>query len=159
MAAEAMVAGEEEDINTRRDGAPLFGQIAREFRKHASPLPRQKKMTSDFQELPIDPRSAASEMTVERLMGYTPSADQVKEVFNTTASYAFQDIPEQPTAPQGASRRPTSLRLPGQTSPQPQGHSPSQLLAPPRPPGNGVSPSRPARRRNPGSPNSNGSPY
>jgi len=159
MAAEAMVAGEEEDINTRRDGAPLFGQIAREFRKHASPLPRQKKMTSDFQELPIDPRTAASEMTVERLMGYTPSTDQVKEVFNTTASYAFQDIPEQPTAPQGASRRPTSLRLPGQTSPQPQGHSPSQLLAPPRPPGNGVSPSRPDRRRNPGSPNSNGSPY
>merc|ERR1719154_1038131 len=105
MAAEAMVAGEEEDINTWRNRAPLFGQIAREFRKHASPLPRQKKMTSDFQELPIDPRTAASEMTVERLMGYTPSTDQVKEVFNTTASYAFQDIPEQPTAPQGACRR------------------------------------------------------
>ena len=66
-----------------------------------------------FQDLPIDPRTAASEMTVDKLLSYTPSADQVffqlcdpallmymivhqvKEVFNTTAAYAFQDIPEQ----------------------------------------------------------------
>ena len=36
-------------FSCRRAGAPLFGQIAREFRKHTSPLPRQKKMVSDFQ--------------------------------------------------------------------------------------------------------------
>merc|ERR1719275_110167 len=128
MAAEAMAGGAEgeEDIHTRRAGAPLFGQIAREFRKHTSPLPRQKKMVSDFQELPIDPRTAASEMTVDKLLSYTPSADQVKEVFNTTAAYAFQDIPE-----------PQQENL--------------HLAPPPHPNGN-PSPSRPARRRNPGSP-------
>ena len=31
----------------------------------------------DWQDLPIDPRTAASEMTVDRLLSYTPSADQV----------------------------------------------------------------------------------
>ena len=35
----------------RREGAGLFGVAAREFRKHASPLPRQKRMASDFQVL------------------------------------------------------------------------------------------------------------
>ena len=30
-----------------------------------------------FQDLPIDPRTAASEMTVDKLLSYTPSADQV----------------------------------------------------------------------------------
>jgi voltage-dependent calcium channel L type alpha-1D len=150
MAQEAMAEGEA-DINTRRD-APLFGQIAREFKKHTSPLPRQKKLTSDFQELPIDPRTEASQMTVEKLLSYKPSADQVKEVFHTTAQYAFQDIPEQ----QPVRHRPTHLRLPGAASPPPQGHSPSQL-APPRPGANerSISPARPARRRNP----ENGSPY
>jgi len=154
MAAEAMAGADgEEDIHTRRAGAPLFGQIAREFRKHTSPLPRQKKMVSDFQELPIDPRTAASEMTVDKLLSYTPSADQVKEVFNTTAAYAFQDIPEQQ---QPVPRhRPTHLRLPGQTSPPPQQEN-LHLAPPPHPNGN-PSPSRPARRRNPGSPS--GSPY
>jgi len=155
MAAEAMAGGAEgeEDIHTRRAGAPLFGQIAREFRKHTSPLPRQKKMVSDFQELPIDPRTAASEMTVDKLLSYTPSADQVKEVFNTTAAYAFQDIPEQqPPMPR---HRPTHLRLPGQASPPPQQEN-LHLAPPPHPNGN-PSPSRPARRRNPGSPS--GSPY
>lgn len=120
-------------------------------------------MASDFQDLPIDPRTAASEMTVDRLLSYTPSADQVKEVFHTTAAYAFQDIPEQ----QLPQRRPTHLRLPGQASPPPQGHSPqglqgqghspsSQLMPPARPGANGASPSRPARRRNPNSPGSPG---
>merc|ERR550517_1851469 len=40
MAAEAMV--EQEDIPTRRN-ASLFGQLSSEFKKHTSPLPRQKK--------------------------------------------------------------------------------------------------------------------
>merc|ERR1711864_61504 len=120
MAAEAMVnAGGEEDINTHRAGAPLFGQIAREFKKHTSPLPRQKKLASDFQELPIDPRTAASEMSVEKLLSYTPSAEQVKEVFHTIPQYAFQDIPEQ----QPQRSRPTHLRLPGPSDP-PQGQTP-----------------------------------
>jgi hypothetical protein len=156
MAAEAMAGGAEgeEDIHTRRAGAPLFGQIAREFRKHTSPLPRQKKMVSDFQELPIDPRTAASEMTVDKLLSYTPSADQVKEVFNTTAAYAFQDIPEQQQPM--PRHRPTHLRLPGQASPPPPRQENLHLAPPPHPNGN-PSPSRPARRRNPGSPS--GSPY
>lgn len=148
MAAEAMANGEEEHTNTHRAGAPLFGQLAREFKKHTSPLPRQKKLVSDFQELPIDPRTAASEMTVEKLLSYTPSADQVKEVFQTTAQYAFQDIPEQPTQ----RSRPTHLRLPGASSPPPQGLAPGQA-PPPRQGANGAtSPTRPARRRNPDSP-------
>jgi len=153
MMAQEEMAAQEEEMAIRRTGAPLFGQIAREFKKHTSPLPRQKKLASDFQELPIDPRTAASEMTVEKLLGYTPSADQVKEVFHTTAQYAFQDIPEQ--QPQ-ARHRPTHLRLPGPASPIPQGHSPSQLV-PPQSGANerSLSPARPARRRHPES----GSPY
>merc|ERR1712223_697361 len=156
MAAEAMAGADaEEDIHTRRAGAPLFGQLAREFKKHTSPLPRQKKMVSDFQDLPIDPRTAASEITVDKLLSYTPSADQVKEVFHTTAAYAFQDIPEQPQQPR---HRPTHLRLPGQASPPPAGGQQEGLhLAPPPHPAANASPSRPARRRNPGSPS--GSPY
>jgi len=117
--------------------------------------PRQKKMVSDFQDLPIDPRTAASEMTVDKLLSYTPSADQVKEVFNTTAAYAFQDIPEQQQ--QLPRHRPTHLRLPGQASPPPAQEN-LHLAPPPHQPANGnPSPSRPARRRNPGSPS--GSPY
>ena len=54
MAAEAMqMANGDEDIPTRRN-APLFGQIATEFKKHTSPLPRQKKLTSDFADFPIE---------------------------------------------------------------------------------------------------------
>ena len=53
MAAEAMQLQEEEEIPTRRN-APLFGQLQAEFKKHTSPLPRQKKLTSDFTDLPIE---------------------------------------------------------------------------------------------------------
>ena len=53
MAAEEMAMRGEEDIPTRRN-APLFGQLATEFKKHTSPLPRQKKLTSDFADLPIE---------------------------------------------------------------------------------------------------------
>jgi len=149
MMAQEALAEAEEEVNTRRTGAPIFGQIAREFKKHTSPLPRQKRLVSDFQELPIDPRTAASEMTVEKLLGYTPSAEQVKEVFHTTAQYAFQDIPEQPRSP--IHSRPTHLGLPGPASPRLQGHSRNQLGPPPPGTNGSTSPARPARRRNPNS--------
>ena len=50
-AAEQMM--EQEDIPTRRN-ASLFGQLSSEFKKHTSPLPRQKKLTSDLTDLPIE---------------------------------------------------------------------------------------------------------
>jgi len=180
MAAEAMVSGED-DIQTRRN-APLFGQIAKEFKKHTSPLPRQKKIHSDFSELPIDPRTAASEVTVGKLIDkYTPSVDQMKEVFHTIPQYAFQDIPEQPR-PSDVPAQPSPRRSPGggvMSSPRLPPSSqplssprlpPSSQLAPPGLPAvapapthlapnnqqnQGPSPARPARRRQP----DQGSPY
>ena len=53
-AAEQMMEQEDRDVNTRRRDATLFGQISTEFKKHTSPLPRQKKLTSDMSELPIE---------------------------------------------------------------------------------------------------------
>ena len=54
MAAEAMQAAEAEDeTNTRRNN-PLFGNLREELRRQTSPLPRQKKLHSDFVELPIE---------------------------------------------------------------------------------------------------------
>ena len=50
-AAEQMM--EQEEIPTRRN-ASLFGQLSTEFKKHTSPLPRQKKLTSDLTDLPIE---------------------------------------------------------------------------------------------------------
>ena len=52
MAAEEMM--EDEMMMTTRRNASLFGHITTEFKKHTSPLPRQKKLTSDFSELPIE---------------------------------------------------------------------------------------------------------
>merc|ERR1719410_1225040 len=87
----------EEEMMTTRRNTSLVGQLTTEFKKHTSPLPRQKKLTSDFTELPIDPRTEASEVTVEKILNkFIPSQAQVKEVFNTIPQYAFQDIPEQP---------------------------------------------------------------
>merc|ERR1719383_1437813 len=98
MAAEAMQAAEEELDAMRRDNNPLFGNLADEFRRQTSPLPRQKKLHSDFAELPIDPRTQASQASVTQLISrYSPSVQQIKEAFNTIPQYAFQDIPEQPT--------------------------------------------------------------
>ena len=54
---EAMLAAEqmmEEEMMTTRRNASLFGQLTTEFKKATSPLPRQKKLTSDFTELPIE---------------------------------------------------------------------------------------------------------
>ena len=54
---EAMLAAEqmmEEEMMTTRRNASLFGQLSTEFKKATSPLPRQKKLTSDFTELPIE---------------------------------------------------------------------------------------------------------
>jgi len=155
MAAEAMVMGGDEDISTRRN-APLFGQIATEFKKHTSPLPRQKKMTSDFADFPIDPRTEASEATVENLLNkFLPSGEQVKEVFQTIPQYAFQDIPEQPRLSPSQFGPPSrSPGLSGQPGPplSPQGQNRSTIdnsnqLAPPPTNGRGISPARPARRR------------
>merc|ERR1712038_1396710 len=58
LAAEQMM---EEEMMTTRRNTSLFGHLQTEFKKHTSPLPRQKKLTSDFAELPIDPRTEASE--------------------------------------------------------------------------------------------------
>merc|ERR1711988_600495 len=113
-AAEQMM--EQEEIPTRRN-ASLFGQLSTEFKKH----------TSDLTDLPIDPRTEASEVTVERILTkFMPTGAQVKEVFNTIPQYAFQDIPQQP-------------RLsPSRFSPQPR--EPVQLQ-----PQHQLSPARPAR--------------
>merc|ERR1719219_1203238 len=62
-----MMEQEDREVTTRRN-ASLFGQISTEFKKHTSPLPRQKKLTSDMSDLPIDPRTEASEVTVERIL-------------------------------------------------------------------------------------------
>ena len=51
MAAEEMM--EEEMMTTRRNHS-LLGQLTTEFKKHTSPLPRQKKLTSDFTDLPVE---------------------------------------------------------------------------------------------------------
>jgi len=103
MAAEAMqaaaaAAAEEEITTMRRTNNPLFGNLREEFRRQTSPLPRQKKLHSDFADLPIDPRTQASQASVGQLLSrYSPSVQQIKEVFNTIPQYAFQDIPEQPS--------------------------------------------------------------
>ena len=52
-AAEQMMEQEDREVTTRRN-ASLFGQISTEFKKHTSPLPRQKKLTSDMSDLPIE---------------------------------------------------------------------------------------------------------
>jgi hypothetical protein len=44
---------QEDDVLTRRNN-PLFGAVVAEFRKQTSPLPRQRKLASDFAELPIE---------------------------------------------------------------------------------------------------------
>jgi len=121
-----------------------------------SPLPRQKKLTSDFAELPMDPRTEASEAIVENLLNkYLPTGDQVKEVFQTIPEYAFQDIPAQSRQSPSQFSPPTrSLGLAGQPGPplSPQGQNRSTIdnssqLGPPPTNGRGVSPARPARRR------------
>merc|ERR1711988_194682 len=136
-AAEQMM--EQEEIPTRRN-ASLFGQLSTEFKKH----------TSDLTDLPIDPRTEASEVTVERILTkFMPTGAQVKEVFNTIPQYAFQDIPEQPRlsspsrfsppvraperSPRGLSPRPPHVT----SGPPPlegvQGVPPRTTLSPPRP--------------------------
>ena len=52
MAAEEL-AVQEEEIPTRRS-TTLFGQLQTEFKKATSPLPRQKKLTSDLADLPVE---------------------------------------------------------------------------------------------------------
>jgi len=126
MAAEAMqaAAAAEDDTITHRTGQPLFGQLKEEFRKQTSPLPRQKKLQSDFADLPVDPRTEQlqNETVTQMLSRYSPSVQQIKEAFNTIPQYAFQDIPEQgshqPPPPHG---QPPQLRL----------SSPGQHRAPP----------------------------
>ena len=54
LAAEQMMEDEMMTTTTGRQNASLFGQLQTEFKKHTSPLPRQKKLTSDFTELPIE---------------------------------------------------------------------------------------------------------
>jgi len=97
MAAEALAIQNEEETSTRRMNNPLFGNLADEFRRQTSPLPRQKKLHSDFAELPIDPRTEASQQSVGQIISrFSPSVQQMKEVFNTIPQYAFQDIPPDP---------------------------------------------------------------
>ena len=60
-----------------------------------------------FQDLPIDPRTAASEMTVDKLLSYTPSADQV--FFYFCVIYDVYDCPPGEGGVQHNSR----LRFPG----------------------------------------------
>jgi len=161
MAAEAMQAAEEELVAMRRDNNPLFGNLADEFRRQTSPLPRQKKLHSDFAELPIDPRTQASQASVTQLISrYSPSVQQIKEVFNTIPQYAFQDIPEQPTHSTYQNRLspplhggPPIRRSPGLpvggrpgvgATGQPEDSDPGFLAPPPRGEGN---PTRPSRRK------------
>merc|ERR1719445_2005647 len=147
-AAEQMM--EQEEVNTRRN-ASLFGQISTEFKKHTSPLPRQKKLTSDLTDLPIDPRTEASEVTVERILTkLMPTGAQVKEVFNNDPQYAFQDIPEQPrlSSPSRYSPGPRSAGLgspPAQ--PYPDRERSPRGVPPPLELRSQLSPARPARRR------------
>jgi len=154
LAAEQMMEDEMMTTTTRRQNASLFGQLQTEFRKHTSPEPRQKKLASDLAELPTDPRTEASEVTVERLLDkFIPSQAQVKEVFNTIPQYAFQDIPEQPRL------SPSRFSAPGpapERSPRPglapRSPRPSQLAPPSghlEGGGPALSPPRPARHRRP----------
>merc|ERR1712012_943505 len=139
---EAMMA--EEMMTTRRNHS-LLGQLTTEFKKHTSPLPRQKKLTSDFTDLPVDPRTEASEVTVERLITkFIPSGAQVKEVFNTIPQYAFQDIPEQPRV--SPSRFSPPVRAPDR-SPRTSQLGPPPLEGVQAPAARAFSPPRPARRR------------
>jgi hypothetical protein len=39
---------------TRRNNNALFGAVVAEFKRQTSPLPRQRKLASDFSELPIE---------------------------------------------------------------------------------------------------------
>jgi len=100
-------------------------------------------MTSDFAELPIDPRTAASDLlSIENIRsGLGPAVNQIKSdfrtAFNEMPQYAFQDMPSERQIREGrqGSRSP---RPPHHRSPLPGDHPGF------RPPGDRSDPSQPA---------------